>query len=88
MNRNAVPSQRVNLALEIHAGRNPQRRLHVNDIRDVGFYKTAIPYANVIVTEKHWANAIRQTKLDAEFGTLALTKLTELPDALASVGCL
>lgn len=84
----AVPSLRVTLELEIKAGRNAQRKLHVNDVRDVSFYKSAVPYANIVVTENHWASTIRLAKLDRAFGTSVLTKLSDLPAVLKAEGCI
>lgn len=84
----AVPSVRVTLELEMKAGRNRQRKLHVNDVRDVSFYKSAVPYANIVVTENHWASTIRQAKLDRVFGTHVLTRLVDLPAVLKAEGCI
>ena len=84
----AVPTMHVLSVLEGRASTNPQRRIAANDLRDVEFYQVAIPYANVLATEKHWASIIKHTKLDARFGTRIVKDLADLPDALRAEGCL
>jgi hypothetical protein len=84
----AVPGLHVTLALENRAGRSRQRKVVPNDFRDLSFYKCAVPYSNVVVMEKHWANVIGQTKLDQMYGTRVLSDLGELPATLVDAGCL
>lgn len=46
------------------------------DIFDVEHYALAIPYADAVVTEKTWAEVIRQQKLGERYGTKVFTMRT------------
>jgi hypothetical protein len=46
-----------------------QRRIQPNDMIDLAFLAVAIPYADVLVTEKMWTGAAKQRRLDLSYDT-------------------
>jgi hypothetical protein len=70
--------------LEMESAKNRSRAIDSNDLRDMSFYETALPYANVVVTEKYWEDRMRQSKLGEHFGTRVLHRIADLPEALAA----
>lgn len=84
----AIPSVHVVLQLEIASTKQRDRDFEVNDFRDVSFYEAALPYANVVLTEKYWADRIRYAKLDQRYGTRVLRRVADLPAVLMEEKCL
>lgn len=78
----SIPGFDVPLILELRAGKQVDGPFEPNDFRDMNLHEVVVPYANVAVLEKHWANLIVQTKLDRKYGTRVLRRLADLPDAL------
>lgn len=62
------------LELLLARDKNPGRPVKKNDFHDLLALSVAIPYCNIVVTEKDFADMIRRRKLDSEFGTTVLTK--------------
>ena len=62
--------------------------MHRNDWKDIGFLSVAIPYANIVVTEKHWSHLSDQTGLSAQYRTITTASLHRLPELLQAEGCL
>jgi len=56
----------------------------VNDFRDIEALCVAVVYADVVVTEKSWADMIRRSGLDLRFDTTVLSSVTELPELLVT----
>lgn len=52
--------------------------LHVNDIRDVLSFYTAIPYSERLVSEKNFVSLARQAKLDTRYNVALHTNLEEI----------
>lgn len=61
-----------------------QRRIQPNDLHDILSLSIAIPYSNVVVTERMWQSAIIQTKLDKLYGTVVLKSTKQLAPILGS----
>jgi hypothetical protein len=55
-----------------------QRLINKNDFNDIWFLTLAIPYCNIVVTEKMWASISRQAKLDKKCNTIILSSINEL----------
>jgi hypothetical protein len=78
-----LPTQRVATELKIHYARNPQVNWKINHLRDIAALSVAIPYTDVVVTDRDVRSAAtHSTQLDKEFNTTILSKLTELGDYL------
>jgi len=55
-----------------------QRPIPKNDFNDIWFLTLAIPYCDIVVTEKMWTTIARQAKLDTKCNTMILSSVSEL----------
>jgi len=56
-----------------------ERDWTINDLRDIAALAAAIPYCDVVVTDKKaWDAAVNRAHLDNEFNTVILRRLTDL----------
>lgn len=53
-----------------------------NDIHDIDALSVAIPYCDIVVTERHFCTQVSRTPLATRFNTVILPKLEELPAAI------
>lgn len=74
----SIPSFDVKVKLSYAISNDMNRPPHKNDFKDIAFLATALPYCDVVVTEKSWAHHIKQAKLDVKYNTLVLSDLNEL----------
>jgi hypothetical protein len=63
---------------------NPQTIWDRNDLDDFGALAVAVPYCDVVVTERQWVHLIREARLDRRFGTVVLSDVRRLPEALVA----
>ena len=49
--------------------KNPDRPIDEHDERDIMFLSTAIPYFDIVITEKTWKHAAKSLKLDIKYKT-------------------
>jgi hypothetical protein len=56
----------------------PKRPIQVNDLYDVWHLTLAIPYCDIVVTEKTWTTIAKQTKLDKICDTVILSSIVDL----------
>lgn len=84
----AIPDVDAEGTLILAYHRNPTQPIESNDFKDISFLKQAIPYANVVVTEKQWAHFSTREGLSARYDTRVLGGLGELPAVLAALGCI
>ena len=82
----AMPSSDVAVALKTQMHRNGQRaaRWSANDVHDMDALALAVPYCDIVVTEKHAADALRRERAPERYGTVLLTDLPALEHALTS----
>jgi hypothetical protein len=78
----AMPSTAVSITLKATWHRNGERKWTVNDIEDVDAMALAVPYCDVVVTEKACCHILNTAHLPDRMGTALLDKLTDLPDVL------
>lgn len=64
--------------------RNPQQPWKRNDLNDLLFLSIAVPYCDVVVTERQWARHINQLGLAQQHGTTVLHDLTDLTEVLSA----
>jgi hypothetical protein len=50
-----------------------------NDLNDIASLAVAIPYCDVVVTERQWSHMARRAELDRRFNTVILHDLRSLP---------
>ena len=79
----SMPSAEVSTELKRAAHRNAQTTWSSNDIIDIDSMALAMPYCDIVVTEKHRGQQLRAAHLDERLGTTLLTRLPDLPSHLA-----
>lgn len=55
-----------------------QRPIPKNDFADIWFLTLAIPYCDIVITEKMWTAISRQAKLDEKCNTIILSSIKDL----------
>ncbi|MDQ3764451.1 MAG: hypothetical protein M3460_23685 [Actinomycetota bacterium] len=78
----AMPSRWVEKELRRLRQSNPQKRWEGNDLNDVTALSIAVPYCDVVITERSWTAMLNSQKINARFNTQVLHDLRELPDLL------
>lgn len=78
----AMPSTEVSIELKTAWHRNRDKPWTANDIHDIDAMSLAVPYCDIVVTEKACHHALRAAHLDKRMHTLLLRSLKNLPDAL------
>jgi hypothetical protein len=78
----SMPTSYCEVQLTLYRDMMGQRRIQPNDLHDIMSLSIAIPYSDVVVTERMWQSAIRQTKLDKLYHTTVLKSVTELEPVL------
>jgi hypothetical protein len=80
----SMPSSDVAVDLKTQMHRNAQRaaRWSANDVFDMDALALAVPYCDVVVTEKHAADALGRAGAPDRYGTTVLTSLAPLPESL------
>jgi hypothetical protein len=79
-----VPSRWVTRELRRIRHRNPQQSWHPHDLNDVNALSVAVPYCDVVVTERQWARHINSSGLAKRYGTTVLHDLAELTNVLVT----
>ncbi|MEU3136340.1 hypothetical protein ABZ691_26600 [Streptomyces sp. NPDC006854] len=81
----SMPSMNVTVDLKV-LNHRMKRSWKSNDIFDINTLAVAMPYADVVVADKHYANLLRgRTRLDRRLGTTVFAKLTELTAYLTAL---
>jgi hypothetical protein len=78
----AIPSRWVEREMRRLRHANPQKQWEGNDLNDVMALSVAVPYCDVVVTERQWAHFVRVAKLDRRFKTKVISDLRGLPELL------
>jgi hypothetical protein len=78
----AMPITDCLLRLRILRHQNPAQRWVANDRLDLLALAVAIPYCQVVVTERQWTHLVKRAKLDEKYGTLVTNSLAEGTDFL------
>jgi hypothetical protein len=74
----SMPSADVRISLLTAAHRNPETQWEPNDIFDVDALSVAVPYCDIVVTERHAHHVIHTAGLPTRLGTRVLASLDEL----------
>lgn len=83
-----IDTLHVKLTLALARDQDLKRKIHLNDSRDLIGLSVAIPYSNLVVTEKYWCHMARSSGLDRMYGTTIITDAREIPARLGDMGCL
>lgn len=77
-----VPSRWITRELRRVRHRNPQQPWHPHDLNDVNALSVAVPYCDVVVTERQWATHLNDLGLAEQYGTTVLHDLSGLTEVL------
>ncbi|MFF2396333.1 hypothetical protein [Nocardia sp. NPDC058114] len=80
----ALPSRWVMSELRRVRLRNPQQLWKKNDLNDLLALSIAVPYCDVVVTERQWAVRVNELGLAQQYGTTVLHDLTDLTGVLVA----
>lgn len=80
----AIPSRWVEREMRRLRHANPQKQWEGNDLNDVTALSVAVPYCDVVVTERQWVHFVGVAHLDRRFNTTVTSDLRRLPELL---GC-
>lgn len=76
------PSVDVWIGTSVERDFDWDRAVTGNDIRDQAFLAVAVPYCDVVVTERYFGGVLERSGLAGRHGCRVLTSLLELPEAL------
>lgn len=77
-----IPTARCLFTLIYHRDNQLQRPIQVNDFNDIWFLTLALPYCNIVVTEKMWTSIATRAKLDVKNNTIILSSISQLENHL------
>lgn len=83
-----IPSTDVLLTLMLARDRDSNSKTDNNDGLDWRYLQAAVPYANIVLTEKRWAHYANIHKLPERYNVRVTADLPRLPEILAEEGCL
>jgi hypothetical protein len=78
----AMPSTEVSIELKTAWHRNRDKQWTANDIYDIDAMSLAVPYCDVVVTEKACHHALKAARLGERMHTALLRNLEDLPSTL------
>jgi hypothetical protein len=78
----AMPSTDVAVTLKTAAHKNPDKGWLPNDIYDIDALSVALPYCDIVVTEKHSHHVLQAARVPGRMDTVLLCRLGELPKHL------
>jgi hypothetical protein len=82
-----MPSINVYLTLIATRDKELTRPIDRNDYKDIMGLAIAMPYCNLVVSEKHWGHMAKRLKFDKQYDTVLITDARELPEKLAAIEC-
>jgi hypothetical protein len=82
----SMPSADTWITLQTAAHRNAATRWTPNDIFDIDALSFAVPYCDIVATERHACHVLHAAKLPARVGTRVVATPEDLVEALAAHG--
>lgn len=80
----SMPSSEVSVELKRAAHRNPQLGWTANDVFDIDAMSVAVPYCDIVVTERRACATVRAAHLDRRMNTVVVASPADLITALSS----
>jgi hypothetical protein len=74
----SIPTALCEFTLLFQRDQQLQRPIEVNDIADIWHLTLAIPYSDIVVTERMWVSISKQSKLDQKCNTIILSSIKQL----------
>jgi hypothetical protein len=78
-----MPSTDVAIELKTAWHRNRDKHWTANDIHDIDAMSLAVPYCDIVVTEKACHNELAAAHVGKRMSTMLLRSLEDLPSTLA-----
>ena len=78
----SMPTMDIWINLHILRDNDNDKAVHRNDTNDMAFLSIAVPYCDIVVTEKYWAHLLISNGYDKKYNTTILSDLTELTDLI------
>lgn len=79
-----LPTRRVAYEMLRARHRDPGQAWKPTDLGDFGALTVAVPYCDIVVTERHWRGVLRAAHVDELFSTVILDDVAELPGLLVA----
>lgn len=73
-----MPSRWVEMKLRHLRQSNPQKSWHAHDLNDITALAIAVPYCDVVVTEKSWSAMLNDAKVPARYDTIVTPSLEDV----------
>lgn len=73
-----VPSLETRIRLMFDRMRNPEHKIELHDSRDISFLATAIPYCDIVITERTWKHVANSQGLCKKYNTVVESNLNYL----------
>lgn len=77
-----IPFVDITVRLLHELFRQKDRRLDKNDQRDILFLIAAVPYSDIIISEKYWVHTIKKLKMDKKYNTAVFTSIDDAIDLM------
>ena len=74
----AMPAAHVDWQLGFQRDKQKTRKIHPNDLADLFHLTVAIPYSDLVITERFWADLVSRTDLKERYRTEVSPKLEAL----------
>ncbi len=81
----AIPALAVRTSLVMQTNKNGSRAWTRSDIYDIDALEAAVPYCDVVVTEKYACRAINKSRLADRFAAKVIRRLQDLIPILQSI---
>ena len=78
----SMPSTEVSIEIKTAWHRNRDKQWTPNDIHDIDALSLAVPYCDIVVTEKGCHHLLHAARLDQRMQTTILRRLDQLPNAI------
>ena len=77
-----VPCLDVQMELATERDEHRDRKVQPNDMIDIFALSVAIPYCDIVITERFWVDLATRKGLSKKYGTVMLSRIENLPDHL------
>ncbi len=79
-----LPTRRVTHEMLLARHRDPGQAWKANDLSDFAALGVAVPYCDIVVTERHWRGVLRAAHMDDVYSTVILDDVRELRSLLVA----
>jgi hypothetical protein len=77
-----IPIYDVEIGLATERNEHWDKSIDPNDMTDIGFLSVAIPYCDIVITEKFWADLAKRKKLSDKYKTTILSELSDIENII------